>query len=304
MSRIGQKPIPLPDKVKVTVNGPLVNIEGPRGKLKHTLPTGIEARLDGKILLVEKRAKPASTKRSARACPARSSPTLSKARTKVSRRSSRFRASVSRPRSRASCSTSISVFPTHRYTDSGRHQGHRHRQHQHSRGRRRQAKGRGRRRRHSRLLSAGALQGQGRALRRRADHPQGRQDRAEQVKEKPYGQNHFQSLPHPHARARAPKVKGTTERPRLAVNFSGHHIRAQVIDDVRQDAGQRLHHGKIADRLQAPPQRQGRRTDRQARRRTRQGKNITKVVFDRGGFTYHGKVKALADAARQTGLQF
>ncbi len=55
MSRIGQKPITVPDKVKVAVNGPLVNIEGPRGKLKHTLPSGIEARLDGKTLLVEKK---------------------------------------------------------------------------------------------------------------------------------------------------------------------------------------------------------------------------------------------------------
>ena len=55
MSRIGQKPIELPDKVKISVNGPLVNIEGPRGKLKHTLPAGIEARLDGKTLHVEKK---------------------------------------------------------------------------------------------------------------------------------------------------------------------------------------------------------------------------------------------------------
>jgi large subunit ribosomal protein L6 len=55
MSRIGQKPITVPDKVKVAVQGPLVNIEGPRGKLKHSLPAGIEARLDGKTLLVEKK---------------------------------------------------------------------------------------------------------------------------------------------------------------------------------------------------------------------------------------------------------
>jgi large subunit ribosomal protein L6 len=54
MSRIGQKPILVPDKVKVTVQGPLVNIEGPRGKLKHTLPSGIEAALEGKELLVKK----------------------------------------------------------------------------------------------------------------------------------------------------------------------------------------------------------------------------------------------------------
>ena len=55
MSRIGQKPIEVPDKVKVVVKGPLVNIEGPRGKLNHTLPAGIEARLDGKPLLVKKK---------------------------------------------------------------------------------------------------------------------------------------------------------------------------------------------------------------------------------------------------------
>lgn len=54
MSRIGQKPITVPDKVKITVQGPLVNIEGPRGKLKHTLPEGIEAVLEGKEMLVKK----------------------------------------------------------------------------------------------------------------------------------------------------------------------------------------------------------------------------------------------------------
>jgi large subunit ribosomal protein L6 len=53
MSRIGQKPITLPDKVKVAVQGPIVNIEGPRGKLKHTLPDAIIARIEGKSLLVE-----------------------------------------------------------------------------------------------------------------------------------------------------------------------------------------------------------------------------------------------------------
>jgi large subunit ribosomal protein L6 len=53
MSRIGFKPILVPDKVKVTVAGPKVNIEGPRGKLAHTLPTGIEAALDGKTLNVK-----------------------------------------------------------------------------------------------------------------------------------------------------------------------------------------------------------------------------------------------------------
>jgi large subunit ribosomal protein L6 len=54
MSRIGQKPILIPDKVKVTVKGAAVSIEGPRGKLNHTLPAGIEASLEGKEILVKK----------------------------------------------------------------------------------------------------------------------------------------------------------------------------------------------------------------------------------------------------------
>src|ERR1700744_4365727 len=53
MSRIGLKPIPVPDKVKVTVAGPQVNIEGPRGKVSHQLPSGIEAALEGKILTIK-----------------------------------------------------------------------------------------------------------------------------------------------------------------------------------------------------------------------------------------------------------
>jgi large subunit ribosomal protein L6 len=53
MSRIGQKPILVPDKVKVAVNGAAVNVEGPKGKLSYTLPDAIVARLDGKNLIVK-----------------------------------------------------------------------------------------------------------------------------------------------------------------------------------------------------------------------------------------------------------
>ena len=107
-----------------------------------------------------------------------------------------------------------------------------------------------------------------------------------------------------HIRVRE-KVKGTTERPRLAVNFSGHHIRAQVIDDV---LGKTLVSAfttekSLLDSKLRPNVKGAEHIGKLVGERAK-AKNITKVVFDRGGFTYHGKVKALADAARQTGLQF
>ena len=108
-----------------------------------------------------------------------------------------------------------------------------------------------------------------------------------------------------HVRLRK-KVSGTSERPRLAVHFSGQHITAQVIDDVsgatlasvnttedsfRKDASS---HANVATALKV-----GKLIAERGL-----AKNIAKVVFDRGGFMYHGKIKALADAARDGGLQF
>ena len=107
-----------------------------------------------------------------------------------------------------------------------------------------------------------------------------------------------------HVRVRQ-KVKGTAERPRLAVNFSGHHIRAQVIDDV---SGKTLvsafttEKSLVGSKLR--PNVKGAEEIGKLIGERAKSKNITAVVFDRGGFTYHGKVKALADAARSSGLQF
>lgn len=108
-----------------------------------------------------------------------------------------------------------------------------------------------------------------------------------------------------HLRVRK-RVRGTPERPRLAVYRSLSHIYAQVIDD---DAGRTL----VAASDVEPSLRGG--ADAKAktevaklvgellgRRAVEQG--ITQVVFDRGGFRYHGRVKALASAAREAGLKF
>ena len=104
-----------------------------------------------------------------------------------------------------------------------------------------------------------------------------------------------------HARIRK-KISGTSARPRLAIHFSNKNVYAQIIDDAKgvtlanasthddgvgagATVGSAVKVGKLlAERAKAV--------------------NVSSVVFDRGGHIYHGKVKALADAAREAGLQF
>jgi len=99
------------------------------------------------------------------------------------------------------------------------------------------------------------------------------------------------------------KVNGTTERPRLAVHYSNQHIYAQVIDDT---LGKTLVSASTLDKSFE-------NASSNVENATKVGKllaerasasNINSVVFDRGGHLYHGKIKALADAAREAGLQF
>jgi large subunit ribosomal protein L18 len=100
------------------------------------------------------------------------------------------------------------------------------------------------------------------------------------------------------------KISGTSERPRMVVNRSSRHIVVQVIDDL---AGHTL---ASASSLEADVR--GMDGDKKARA-TKVGQlvaarakeaGITKVVFDRGGYDYHGRIAALADAAREAGLEF
>ena len=99
------------------------------------------------------------------------------------------------------------------------------------------------------------------------------------------------------------KVSGTAERPRLAVHFSNQHITAQVIDDV---AGKTLASASTMDKefeKAASNVESAQKVGKLLAERAA-GSKIGAVVFDRGGHLYHGKVKALADAAREAGLQF
>jgi large subunit ribosomal protein L18 len=104
-----------------------------------------------------------------------------------------------------------------------------------------------------------------------------------------------------HTRIRS-RVTGSAERPRLAVFRSVKHIYAQVIDDVKGHtmvaASSAEKEGKNGGNI-AGAKSIGKLVAERAR-----DKGIKAVVFDRGGYLYHGRVKALADAAREAGLEF
>ena len=100
------------------------------------------------------------------------------------------------------------------------------------------------------------------------------------------------------------KISGTAERPRLSVFRSAKHIYAQCVDDVtgttvahmstlskevRDFEGTKTDDAKVVGKILA---------------KSLLDKGVSKVVFDRNGYLYHGRIKALADAAREAGLQF
>jgi large subunit ribosomal protein L18 len=105
-----------------------------------------------------------------------------------------------------------------------------------------------------------------------------------------------------HRRVRG-KIRGTSERPRLAVFRSNRGIFAQLVDD---DAGKTI---AAFSWLNLPSTFKGNKTDQASevgRELAGAGRKagVTRVVFDRGGYLYHGRVKALADGVREGGLNF
>jgi large subunit ribosomal protein L18 len=101
-------------------------------------------------------------------------------------------------------------------------------------------------------------------------------------------------------------LSGTAERPRLAVYRSVKHIYAQIIDDVKgvtiasagsveADVKSKMPHGGNVEASKVIGQLVAERAKKAG---------ISKVVFDRGGYLYHGRIAALADAAREAGLEF
>jgi large subunit ribosomal protein L18 len=108
-----------------------------------------------------------------------------------------------------------------------------------------------------------------------------------------------------HQRVRK-KVKGTSERPRLNVFRSLNHIYAQIIDDGQ---GHTLVSAstldpELRDRVQGLSKTEQARLVGQVLAQRARARGVRQVVFDRGGYLHHGRVKALADGSREGGLEF
>ena len=104
-----------------------------------------------------------------------------------------------------------------------------------------------------------------------------------------------------HARVRA-KVSGTSTCPRLNVFRSNSHIFAQIIDDTNGTT--LVSSSSLALKLESSSNIEAAGKVGTDIAKKALDKNITTVVFDRGGYVYHGRVKALADSAREAGLKF
>jgi large subunit ribosomal protein L18 len=102
------------------------------------------------------------------------------------------------------------------------------------------------------------------------------------------------------------RVEGTAQRPRLSIHFSGRHVYAQLVDDDARKtlAAASSLEGGLSSKGKLAANRANAEAVGKAIAERSLAKKIETVVFDRGGFLYHGKVKALADAARAGGLKF
>ena len=102
------------------------------------------------------------------------------------------------------------------------------------------------------------------------------------------------------------KVNGTTERPRLSVFRTARHIYAQVIDDTEGKtlAATSTLAKEVRDQVESVDKTGAAKLVGTAIAKACAEKGIEKVVFDRNGFIYHGRIRALAEAAREAGLSF
>ena len=304
MSRVGRSPIPVPSGVTVTLSGDTVQVKGPQGSLERQIPEPITIAQEGDTLVVSR----PDDERHNRALHGLSRSLVANMVSGVTNGFTKeleivgvgYRATARGPGAlelALGFSHPVAVDAPEGITfevpgaDEDHRQGDR------------QGEGGPGGRRHPQAAQARALQGQGRALRQRTGVAQGW--KGGEVMARTSDRSRLRLRRHDRVRT---KVHGTPERPRLAVHRSNRHISAQLIDDTTGhtlaaassvEPELRASLGKSGGGNVTGAESVGHLLGSRAK-----AAGITKVVFDRGGFVYHGRVAVLADAARAEGLEF
>ena len=295
MSRIGRQPIEVPSTVSIGLSPGRVQVNGPLGELSQQVPARMKIEQgDGEILVTRptERGEDRALHGLTRSLIANMVEGVTKGFEKhLEIQGVGYRASLRGTDLELNVGYSHPVVMKPRAgnhvrrtgAESGDRQGHR------------QAAGRADGRRDPRCPQAGAVQGQGDPLSRRGRAEKGREARMSTLSTRQARQRRQRRI--------RGKVSGTAERPRLAVFRSNKGIFAQLVDDQtgRTIAG--------ASWLGVAKSFKGTKTDQAAEvgklvAEAAKKAGIESVVFDRGGYLYHGRVKALADGAREGGLKF
>ena len=277
MSRIGKQPIPVPDTVTVSIEPELVRVSGPRGELQERISRELTVeQSDGELIV--KRPTDRGEHRALHGLTRSLIANMVEGVTEGFEKRLEIQG-VGYLAALRGRDIELSVGFSHTVTVKAGQL---------------QASGGGDRRADPQGPAARAVQGQGHPLPRRVRRPEGGQARMTvQTKEA----RRFRRR----RRVRA-KVRGSAERPRLSVFRSNRGIRAQLIDD---DAGHTLAAVAWTEpelRGLAPLEQAGKAGQLLAARAKEAG--AEGCVFDRGGYLFHGRVKALAEAAREAGLRF
>ena len=304
MSRIGNKAVAIPSGVTANVEGQTVKVKGPKGAMQVVVHDDVMVTMDKAAIKLE----PRGESKRARSQWGTSRTLVTNLIAGVTKGFEEkleitgvgYRAAVQGKTLNLQLGFSHDVNfadPAghhHRDAEADRDRGDRHRQ----------AAGRPGRRRDPRLPPAGAVQGQGREIRRRIHLPQGRQ---EEVEERAMSRLSDRTARRTATVRRNVKLAaGTSGRTRLTVFRSSKHIYAQLIDDTK---GETLAAASSLEKAQRESAKTGaniaaaKAVGKLIAERAKE-KGIKDVVFDRGGYLYHGRVKALADAAREGGLNF
>src|SRR3954463_1882436 len=303
MSRIGRKPIPVPDGVLISIEPELVRVSGPRGELTERVSRDIDVtQNDGELVVTRPtdRAEHRALHGLTRSLVANMGegvtagfekrPQVPGGRLREAPRDPGRRlprgAQGPRPRARARL---LARGPDQ---GAGRHRVRGPAADPHRREGPLEAAGRRDRREHPQEAPAGALQGQGHPLRGRVRGPEGRQARMTVV-------TRPQARLKRRRRVRA-KITGTPQRPRISIFRSNRGIHAQLVDDL---AGATLAavSWTESDLRSLKPMEQAEKAGQLLAERAKAA-GVESAVFDRGGYRYHGRVKAFADGVREGGL--